>query len=227
LLALLAGCAGPRYHVDQALMADRVPALGVGREVEDYLVAFPDVLTLTVPSRPRLTGNVRVEPDGYITLRGVGRVRVEGHNVSQIAGLVAARAGLDKDALDVDVAEFRSQQIYLYGASNGLQRAVDYRGPETVVELLRRTGGIKPGAAPGDIYVVRRNLTGEKASDVIQVDLRAIVEWGDRRTDVRLQPFDQVYVGETRNSLRLQSLPALLRPVCENLWDLRRPKPAE
>jgi protein involved in polysaccharide export with SLBB domain len=194
---------------------------------DEYIVAFPDVLAVMAPTRTELTGNVRVEADGCVSLNGVGRIRVEGEKLSQIAGAVAKRAGIEREAISVDVADFRSQQIYVYGASNGLQRAVDYRGPETVVELLRRTGGIKPGASPGDIYVVRRHLTGEKASEILPVDLRAIVERHDTRTDVRLEPFDQVYVGETRNSRRLQSLPGWLRPLCEKMWDLKRPSPAE
>jgi protein involved in polysaccharide export with SLBB domain len=208
-------------------MANRPSARIIGQMVDEYTVAFPDVLAVIAPTRPELTGNVRIEPDGCISLKGVGRLRVEGHKLAQVASLVADRAGIEEEGISVDIAEFRSQKIYLYGASKSLQQAVDYRGPESVVELLRRTGGIKPGAAPGDVYVVRRHLTGEQASEIIPVDLRAIVERHDGNADVRLQPFDQVYVGETPNSRRLQSLPAWLRPLCEKMWGLKRPNPAE
>jgi len=103
------------------------------------------------------------------------------------------------------------------------QRAVPYRGPETVLDLLQRVGGITPGAAPNDVHVIRSRLGDNKPPEVFHIDLRAIVINQDQSTNLRLQPFDQVFVGEAKRSSLEKCLPPCLRPVYEKLCGIRRP----
>src|SRR5262249_18024366 len=155
------------------------------RTEEGYAVACPDTLELAVVGRPELTGRHAVGPDGCIALDGLGRLRVEGRGTAEIARHVATVAGVGPEAVRVRVADFESQQVYLVGQVVGLQRAVAYQGPETVLELLRRVGGITPGAAPEDVYVVRSRLAEGKQPEVFRINLRAIVLEHDPRTNVR------------------------------------------
>jgi protein involved in polysaccharide export with SLBB domain len=105
----------------------------------------------------------------------------------------------------------------------GLHRAVPYQGPETVLELLQRVGGVTPGAAPDDVYVVRSRLAEGRPPEVFRVNLRAVVLYHDARTNVRLEPFDQVFVGETRESCLKKCVPPVLRPVYDLVCGIRRP----
>jgi hypothetical protein len=43
------------------------------------------------------------------------------------------------------------------------------------------------------------------------VDLEAILMRGDGRSNVRVQPYDQVYIGETRRAGLAKSLPPWMR----------------
>jgi hypothetical protein len=52
--------------------------------------------------------------------------------------------------------------------------------------------------------------------------LKAIVLRHDARTNIYLQPQDQVYIGETRQFLISRCIPPWLRPVYETLWGMRR-----
>jgi polysaccharide export outer membrane protein len=219
LLGLLTGCATPQT-LDRALLADKDPA-GDRQAETGYTVACPDAVDLSVPGRPALTGRHVVGPDGCIALDGLGRLRVEGHGTAEIASHVAAVAGVAPEAVRVRVAEFQSQQLYLVGQIAGLQRAVAYQGPETVLELLRRAGGLTPGAAPEDVYVVRSRLAEGKRPEVFRVNLRAIVLGHDPRTNVRLQPFDQIFVGESEQSCLGKCVPSWLRPLYEALCGMR------
>ena len=45
----------------------------------------------------------------------------------------------------------------------------------------------------------------------------------DAQTNLRLQPFDQVFVGETEESCRGKCMPPWLRPLYESACGLRRP----
>ncbi len=110
------------------------------------------------------------------------------------------------------------QCIYLYGEVMGLQRAVPYQGHETVVDLLKRTGGITPEAAPSEVYVVRTHVTDIKRPEIFHVDLRAITLEHDERTNVRLEPFDQVHVGATKRAGVLKCVQPWLRPAFQKLW---------
>jgi protein involved in polysaccharide export with SLBB domain len=207
VLALLAGCAG---RLDRALLADRNPAAHRADPEAEYCLHCPDVVEVALPG---WTGELTVGPDGRLPAdRGAG-VRVDGQTPAEAARHVADRLGVDPAGVRVRVTGFNSQRVYVHGEVAGLQRAVPYRGPETVVDLLQRMGGITPGAAPGDIQVVRARIADGRPPEVFHVDLEAILRRGDQATNVRLEPFDQVYVGQSRRNCIACCLPPWLRSV--------------
>jgi protein involved in polysaccharide export with SLBB domain len=113
----------------------------------------------------------------------------------------------------VRVAGYNSRQIYLLGEVPGLPRSVPYRGPETVLDLLQRAGGVTPGAALDDIRVVRSHVADGRPPEVFQVDLHAILVKHDQQTNITLEPFDQVHVGERRSAQLRCCIPPWLRPL--------------
>jgi protein involved in polysaccharide export with SLBB domain len=213
LLALLAGCAGGGPRLDRALLADRTPAAHHAGCADCYRVRCPDVLDVDVPGRPAWGGPHPVGPDGRIALGGDFALRVEGQTPPEVAGRVASLAGADPDRVRVHVAAYNSQQIYLFGEVSGPPRAVPYQGPETVLDLLQRAGGITPGAEVGNVHVVRAHVADGRPPEVFQVDLAAILQRHDQGTNVQLEPFDEVYVGQTRRSAVADCLPPWIRRV--------------
>jgi protein involved in polysaccharide export with SLBB domain len=222
LLCLLAGCALGRPHLDEALLADPGTAQRHQAVAERYRVACPDVLEVTVAGRADLGGRSTIKADGRIDLGGYGRVRVEGLAPPDIAARLARPLGAAPADVRVRVAEYNSQQVYLVGEVTGLQRAVPYQGPETVVDLLHRTGGITPGAAPGEVHVIRAGVAEGQAPQVFHIDLQAIVLKQDQHTNVTVQPFDQVYVGESDESCFAKCVPPCFRCLYDTLWGMRR-----
>ncbi len=222
LLVLAAGCAADRSHVDRALRADKGTAARSQGIAELYTVHCPDVLQVTVADRPDLSGRQTIGPDGRIDLGSAGRPRVEGRTIAEVTRLVAERVGTAPGRVHVEVAEFKSQKIYVFGEVSGLQRAVAYEGQETVLDLLQRVGGITPGAAPNDVYVVRPRVAEGEPPEVFHINLHAIVLNKDERTNLRLQPFDQVYVGETRRASWSRCVPPCLRPLYDAVCGLHR-----
>jgi protein involved in polysaccharide export with SLBB domain len=219
-LCLLAGCALGHPHLDRALLADQGAAGRNEGVAECYTVHCPDTLAVKLADRPDLAGPRPVGPDGRIDLGSAGRLRVEGLTVPEIGRLLAQEIGVARDQVEVRVAAFRSQQVYLFGQGIGVQRAVAYEGPETVLDLLHRTGGITRGAAPNDLYVVRSHIPDDRQPEVFHINLRAILLNQDQRTNLRLQPFDQVYIGETRQASLAKCVPPCLRPLYEALCGL-------
>jgi protein involved in polysaccharide export with SLBB domain len=221
VLGLLAGCAAGRSQLEQALLADRHPAAHSADLAVHYAVRCPDVLVVRAAGRPEWSGQRRVGPDGRIALDDAVSVRVDGLAAPEVARCLAELAGLPLEAVAVRVAEFNSRQLFLFGEVSGQERAVPYRGPETVLDLLQRVGGITPGAAPGDIQVIRPHVADGKRPEIFHVDLAAILLQHDQQTNLLLEPFDQVYVGQTRKSSIACCLPPWLQPVFKAVCGMR------
>jgi protein involved in polysaccharide export with SLBB domain len=217
---ILAGCAGDATNLDRSCRCD-CSAQG-GEIAKDYLVYCPDVLELAIESRPELSGNQTVGLDGRINLGPVGLLRVEGLSVTEIAGEIADVLNLPEDKVHARVAEYKSQQVFLFGQVAGLQHAVAYRGPERVSELLERVGGITKGAAPNKVYIVRPGIIERREPQVFHIDLKSILVDKDHRTNLRLEPYDQVFVGETKPFSLIKCIPPILRPLYETLCGLRK-----
>jgi polysaccharide export outer membrane protein len=188
-----------------------------------YVVHCPDALSFRIDGRPDWGGDRIVGADGRVWLAPGVSVRVDGLTVPQIAARASRQLDLLPECVEVNVAAFNSQQIYLFGEVSGLQQAVPYQGPETVLELLQRAGGVTTGAAPRDVQVVRSHVADGKPPEVFQVDLAAIVLQHEQGSNITLQPFDKIYIGQNRQCKLSRCLPPWLRTLYEECWDMRRP----
>jgi polysaccharide biosynthesis/export protein len=209
----LGGCTWSRGSVDKSLMTGRSDADAQTSVVELYRVGYPDVLGLSVAGHPELDGLYSIDVSGRIDLGTFGRPRVQGHTSGESAELVAAAVRCDPEQLRVSVAEYKSQRLYLFGQVTGQQRAIPYQGQETVLDVLQRVGGITKGAEPGDVQVVRPHIADGQRPEVFHVNLADIVAKHDHKTNLRVQPDDQIFVGETRQSRLEKCVPPWLRPL--------------
>jgi polysaccharide biosynthesis/export protein len=227
-ILFLSGCVSNSGHLGKELMADRSVAQRNQGLTETYLVGFPDVLDIQVSDHPEIGRVCVIGPDGRIDVspaapgpRSPDRIRVEGKSLAEVADIIAGHTGLPVQSIQVRVKEYRSQPLFLIGQVVGWQRTVSYQGPETVLEVLQRVGGITPGAAPDEIFVVRAHVADGPRPEVFHVDLNAILREKDQKTNIRLLPFDQVYVGESKKAKALKCIPPCLRPVFFPLLGIR------
>lgn len=220
--AALSGCAAPRPQLDRALLAQRLPAANTAN-AEPYRVGCPDVLAVAIEEDGTSQGRLLpIGPDGRIELENAGRLRVEGQTTDEVAQTIAWRLGASARRVRVQVAEYQSQKVFICGESVGLQRAADYRGPETVLELLQRVGGIGSGADPNEVHVIRPRVADGGRPEVFTVNLHDIVLKQDTRTNLTLAPFDQVCIGESRQSTFGKSVPPCLKPFYDGFCGIFR-----
>ena len=208
------GCLISRDRLHKSLLADKNPAAH-SRDLEaHYQIRPPDVLALEIQGRPADSGPRPVGLDGRITLHGDARVLVEGKTTPDIAREVALRLGLPPGAVGVEVKEHASQSLYLFGEVGDKHHVVDYRGPETILDLLQRIGGTTPGAALGDVRVVRAHVADGKPPEVFHVNLRAILHEKDLQSNIRLEPFDRVHVGQSNTERMACFMPPWFARLC-------------
>lgn len=218
-LALILSAQGCLFAPKKTALPPPLPDRPVNPD-EIYRLACPDVIEVIFADRPQLGPLATIQADGCIDLGKWGTVHVEGDTVEEAAARIAEQVRTMPDRVKVEVAEYNSRQIFLFGPVNGEPRVVDYRGPETVMELLERVGGLSSDALPDAVYVVRAQLGEGIPAERLTVDLDAIQRRGDNRTNIHVQPLDSIYVGEKPRSLIGRAIPAFFKPLYESVVDL-------
>jgi polysaccharide biosynthesis/export protein len=124
----------------------------------DYKVGPQDKLNITVLGIPEFSStNVIVDNDGLYSYLDLGRLPAAGKTVREIQKDIRdllIKKGLHRNpTVTVDVAEFRSQMVYVSGA---VSRPAGYRitGNETLLSILAQAGFT---AAAGQTIEVTRN----------------------------------------------------------------------
>jgi protein involved in polysaccharide export with SLBB domain len=222
VFGLLTGCASHRTQIEQAVLANHPSPAYLRNVACAYHAHCPDVLQVDIAYAPQYSGPKRIGPDGRINVGNAGPLQVDGQTTPEIVRVVAETTGVPPSQVRVEVAEYNSQYLYLFGQVAGTERAVPFQGPETVLDLLHRVGGITPGAALRDITVVRPHVADGKAPEVFQIDLTAIVLHKDPETNIILEPYDQIHIGQSRRSSFSSCLPPWLRPFYVTVCGMKR-----
>lgn len=179
----------------------------------EYTLACPDTVEVRFDDWPEMNRTATIGPDGCIEVGELGRIEIEGDTTIEAAQGIAARARLPLSKVRVQIAEYKSRHVYLFGQVRDNARAVSYQGPERVLDLLRRARALADDAEPSEVYLVRPQLAEARRAVVLTVDLQAIREHGDQRTNYRVQPLDEIYVGAKPGSKLADAVPPVLKPA--------------
>lgn len=166
----------------------------------DYQVGNGDVLLITVWNHPELTipaGSMRnpidagnwVHNDGTIFYPYVGKVKVEGLKVTEIRDILAKKLAkyIESPQVDVTVAGFRSQRVYVTGEVNKPGVLPVTNVPMTLIEAVSAAGGLNPEADWTNVTLTRN---GQER----QFNLRELYQQGNTDQNILLQPNDVVHV---------------------------------
>ena len=165
-----------------------------------YRVGPRDVLTITVWEHPELTipaGEFRspeqagtiVGEDGNIYYPYAGVIKAAGKTVEELRAELTKKLSvyIEQVQLDVRVATYRSQRVYVVGevVNPGIQMVKDI--PLTVLEAINSSGGLGPEADSRNITLTRNDKT-------YSVNLQSLYEGGDLSQNVRLENGDVLNV---------------------------------
>ena len=169
-----------------------------------YRVAPGDVLNITVWEHPELTipqgaqrtpceaGNV-IHSDGTIYYPYVGKISVDGKDVTEIRDFIIKRLAryLEKPQVDVSVACFRSQRVFVSGAVLEPSMVAVTDVPLTLLDALNDRGGL---AADADWRSVTLTATRDGEVTKQTLDLSALYQMGDLSQNRILRSNDLVHV---------------------------------
>ena len=157
-----------------------------------YRVTPSDVLELQFPYVPEFNQTVAVQPDGYIALRAVGDVRVQGRTVPEVKVLLAEAYEniLREPVINIVLREFEKPYFM---ATGEVARPGKYelRGATTLTQGIALSGGHTGAAKHSQVILFRR------VGDWLEVkELNVKKMYSTRRLDEDplLLPGDTIYV---------------------------------
>lgn len=157
-----------------------------------YRVTPGDVLEFRFPFVPELDQTVTVQPDGFITLKDIRDVKVQGRTLAQVKeDVLAAYEPVVRDPVfTVALTQFEKP----YFITNGQVRTpgrYELRGATTLTQALAFAGGTSDGADLAEVLLVRRH--GDDV-EVKEVDVKRMLARHDLSEDPLLRPGDMIVV---------------------------------
>lgn len=167
-------------------------------EVERYVLGPGDVIQVFVWRNTDLSTTVTVLPDGTVSTPLVDGLTASGKTPVQLARDIetALSEYLRSPRVSVLVEATKStfRQVKLIGQL-GSPQSIPYEDGMTVMDAVLAAGGLTPFAAGNRAKIVRKVDGKEKE---VPVKLHNLMEKGDLKQNVPLQPGDILIVPETR-----------------------------
>jgi len=160
-----------------------------------YVLQTGDELLIEAFEHPDLEETVRIRPDGQISLKLVSDIAAAGMTPSELSRALDRAYGefFIEPRVSVIVRSFAAEQVYVGGEV--LQPGVlPISGDMTILGAVMRAGGFRPTARKDSILLLRNYGQGGKSVEL--VNLKRLLSKGG--SDIKLQPFDVVYVPQSR-----------------------------
>lgn len=158
-----------------------------------YQLVKDDVLQLNFALTPEFNQLVTVQPDGFITLLGVGDLHVEGQTVPDVTESIRAAYSktLHNAILTVRLTEFE-KPYFIAGGEVGHPGKFELRGDTTLVQAVAIAGGFTEASKHSQVWLFRR--VSNDWVETKQFDLKKMLKVGNLSEDAHLRPGDMLYV---------------------------------
>ena len=158
-----------------------------------YTVHPSDTLQLTFPLTPEFNQTVIVQPDGYISLLGVGNLLAMGQTLPELTELLKKTYGktLRDPVIFVDVKDFE-KPYFVVGGQVGHPGKFDWRGEVTVTQAVAIAGGFMDTAKHSQVLLFRR--VSDEWAEAKLINVKQMINARNLREDPLLQPGDMLYV---------------------------------
>lgn len=192
------------HYFDYRIGSKTIKGVPSPEDYDQYLVGPRDILNITVWDHPELTipaGQFRsaesagtvVGEDGTFFYPYAGIIEAAGRKVEDIRAELTEKLSkyIEQVQLDVRVAAYRSQRVYVVGevAQPGIQLVKDV--PLTVLEAINSAGGATTDA---DL----RNVTLTRDDRSYSINLLSLYEGGDITQNVLLKHGDVLNIPDSQ-----------------------------
>lgn len=193
VVLLLAACSAQTPVRAPRLVEEPLP--GIERPV--YRLRPNDLIAVKFWGNPELDEEVRIRPDGRISLPFVDEVNAMGLSPQELdAELTRLYASeLARPEITVIVREVTGQLVFV-GGEVGRQGSVPILGSMTLLQAVQSAGGFLTTARRRQVLLIRTSAEGERVARSINV--RPALSGRDLSADVFLQAADIIFVPRTK-----------------------------
>jgi polysaccharide export outer membrane protein len=164
---------------------------------QPYRLQPSDVLELEYEYTPEYNQTVTVGPDGTVTLRLVGTVKVEGLSLDEATSAIKAKASvpLNHPEVSLTLKEFVKPHFTIYGE---VQKpgVYDMHGGVTVLQAIAMSGGQKETSKQTEVVLLRK-VNGDMA-EVKVINTKTMSTANGVREDFALKPDDMLIVPKNK-----------------------------
>jgi len=157
-----------------------------------YHLRQGDTVSISVWREDTLKQEVRVLPDGSITLPLAGRIEVGGLSTPEVEKRIAAKLKqyLSDPVVTVVISAIEGNRAYVIGKVSKPGPLI-ISGPTTVLQAISIVGGFDKFADEGGIKVIRTKTDGQ---EILPVHYKDIISGKDMSTNIQLKAGDTIVV---------------------------------
>jgi polysaccharide export outer membrane protein len=204
VLLMAAGAAFAQDHIlAEAARTTETNATGTtaaSQADKDFHARFPrykidagDSLDVSFELNPEFNQTVSVQPDGFISLRGVGDIEVSGQTVPELTETIknAYSKILNTPMVSVVLKDFQ-KPYFVADGQVGHPGKYDLRGEVSLSEAIAMAGGFLDSAKHSKVLLYRKAGQGWYAAEVF--DIKKMEKQGNLKEDPQLHAGDMLFV---------------------------------
>lgn len=158
-----------------------------------YRIQRGDSLALDFRFTPEYNATVAVQPDGFISLRGIGDLKAEGLTLPELnQQLEASYAKILHDPVITATPQEFVHPYFTAGGKVGKPGKYDLHGDTTVVQAIAMAGGFTDDAKHSQVLLFRRVSNDTVSAKIINV--KQMLNSRNLNEDIHLEPGDTLYV---------------------------------
>lgn len=158
-----------------------------------YRITSGDVIEFDFPFVPEFNQTVSVQPDGYISLRGLPDIPAAGRTVPQLKiDVIEAYGQIMRDPSVTLVLKEFEKPYFVIGGEVARPGKYELRGATTVTQALAVAGGKTGSGKLSDVVLFRRY--GNDLVDVKRIDVQRMYSKHNLSEDPILRPGDTIFI---------------------------------
>lgn len=164
-----------------------------------YKLRSGDVFDISFELSPEFNQTVSVQPDGFITLRGVGDVHVADQTVPELTATLrtAYEKILHDPLISITLKDFE-KPYFIADGQIARPGKYDLRGTTTLTEAIAMAGGFQDSAKHSQVLLFRRVDDNWVSAKIFNV--KKMQKSGNLVEDPTLHPGDMLFVPKNRFS---------------------------
>jgi len=173
-----------------------------------YKLAPGDSFDLNFELSPEFNqSGVAVQPDGFVTLRSIGDIKVQGLTVPELTQTLRTAYGkiLNDPIISISLKDFE-KPYFVADGSVSRPGKYDLRGDTTLTQAIAIAGGFSTGSKASQVLLFRR--VSDQWMEAKMIDVHKMHKSGNLREDPLLHPGDMLFVPKTAFSKYERFIPS-------------------